>query len=80
MNDVQNTYVGDGAIRGVSGGEKRRVTLGEMIVTPRRVSLLDSISNGLDSATTYDIIRCTKAASHIFQNTCAISLLQVSGY
>ena len=75
---VKNTYVGDGAIRGISGGQKRRVTLGEMLVTPRRMAFMDSISNGLDSATTFDIIRCLRASSHIFQNTCAIALLQVS--
>ena len=54
--------------------------IGEMVATPRRMAFMDSISNGLDSATTYDIIHCARASSHIFQNTCAISLLQVSGH
>ena len=75
---MKNTFVGDSSIRGISGGEMRRVTLGEMIVTPRRVSLLDSISNGLDSATTYDIIRTISFANKSFNSTTLIALLQVS--
>ena len=44
-------------IRGVSGGQKKRVTTGEMIVGPAKVLLMDSISTGLDSSTTYLIVR-----------------------
>ena len=29
---VKNTSVGDGVIRGISGGQKRRVTMGEMLL------------------------------------------------
>ena len=35
----------------------RHVSVGEMMVCPRSIRLMDSISNGLDAATTYDIIR-----------------------
>lgn len=39
-----NTIVGNGLIRGVSGGEKRRLTIGEMLVSWLRTQLrlLDS--------------------------------------
>jgi hypothetical protein len=33
-------------LRGVSGGEKRRVTAAEMMVGPAQVFALDSVSNG----------------------------------
>lgn len=39
LNKCKNTYVGNAAIRGVSGGQKRRVTIGEMLVCPRSVRL-----------------------------------------
>ncbi|CAN0139247.1 unnamed protein product [Laminaria digitata] len=29
LNDAKNTIVGNNVLRGVSGGERRRVTLGE---------------------------------------------------
>lgn len=34
----KDTYVGNDMIRGISGGQKRRVTIGEMLVCPRPVS------------------------------------------
>ena len=38
LKGCKNTIVGNGMIRGVSGGQKRRVTVGEMLVCPRPVS------------------------------------------
>ena len=80
LDGCRNTYVGDGAIRGISGGQKRRVTSAEFMVCPRQVKCMDSISNGLDSATTFDIIRMCREVCHLFGITSAISLLQVLFY
>lgn len=65
-------------VRGISGGQKRRVTMGEMFALPRPIKFMDNITNGLDSVTAFDII---KAAQHIVRHmdyTFVISLLQVS--
>ena len=49
LKGCKDTYVGDGMIRGVSGGQKRRVTVGEMVVLPRPVSKSSSpLSLSLD--------------------------------
>ena len=53
----RNTYVGDANNRGVSGGQRRRVTLGEMMVGQNPVACADEISTGLDAAVTYEISR-----------------------
>jgi ABC-type multidrug transport system ATPase subunit len=53
----RNTFVGDANNRGVSGGQRRRVTLGEMMVGQNPVACADEISTGLDAAVTYDISR-----------------------
>ena len=46
---VENTFVGDQqTVRGVSGGEKKRVTVGEMSVCRFPVLCMDEISTGLD--------------------------------
>jgi ABC-type multidrug transport system ATPase subunit len=41
-----DTIVGDGMTRGVSGGEKKRVTSGEIMVGPSKVLFMDEISTG----------------------------------
>ena len=53
----RDTYVGDANNRGVSGGQRRRVTLGEMMVEQNPVACADEISTGLDAAVTFDISR-----------------------
>ena len=77
LDGCKDTPVGNGMIRGVSGGQKRRVTIGEMVTCPRPIKLMDSISNGLDTATAYDIIRSIKSFSSKVGTTIVISLLQV---
>ena len=43
---VRDTIVGNELLRGVSGGERHRVTTAEMLVGPRRIMLMDEISTG----------------------------------
>ncbi|KAI3737606.1 hypothetical protein L2E82_27614 [Cichorium intybus] len=71
-----DTMVGDQMIRGISGGQKKRVTTGEMIVGPSKVLLMDEISTGLDSSTTFQIVKSLKQMLHILEGTAVISLLQ----
>eukprot|EP01018_Ginkgo_biloba_P026515 Gb_28917 [translate_table: standard] len=71
-----DTMVGDEMRRGISGGQKKRVTTGEMIVGPANALFMDEISTGLDSSTTYQIIRCLRQYVHVFRTTMAVSLLQ----
>ncbi|MBA0646064.1 hypothetical protein Goklo_014058, partial [Gossypium klotzschianum] len=52
-----DTMVGNELIRGVSGGQKKRVTTGEMLAGPAKLLLMDEISTGLDSSTTYQIVK-----------------------
>ncbi|GAU23542.1 hypothetical protein TSUD_40200 [Trifolium subterraneum] len=71
-----DTLVGDEMRRGISGGEKKRLTTGEMLVGPAKVFLMDEISTGLDSSTTFQIVRFLRQLVHIMDVTMIISLLQ----
>jgi ABC-type multidrug transport system ATPase subunit len=71
-----DTLVGDEMRRGISGGQKKRVTTGEMIVGPCTALFMDDISTGLDSSTTYNIIRTLGQFTHLVNSTVLISLLQ----
>nr|DAD28487.1 TPA_asm: hypothetical protein HUJ06_029955 [Nelumbo nucifera] len=70
------TLVGNDMLRGVSGGQRKRVTTGEMIVGPRKTLFMDEISTGLDSSTTYQIVKCIRNFVHQMEGTVLIALLQ----
>ena len=48
LQDVADTVVGDSMLRGISGGQRKRVTTAEILVGPQSVVLMDEISTGLD--------------------------------
>lgn len=76
LDRCQDTRLGNAMIRGVSGGERKRVTTGEMTFGRKRVMLLDEISTGLDAATTYDIVDSMKSLTRHFKSNIVVSLLQ----
>jgi len=71
-----DTMVGDEMLRGISGGQRKRVTTGEMLVGPANALFMDEISTGLDSSTTFQIVTCLRQYVHILDGTAVISLLQ----
>ncbi|XLT34240.1 hypothetical protein HN873_065532 [Arachis hypogaea] len=71
-----DTIVGNEMLRGISGGQRKRVTTGEMLVGPTNALFMDEISTGLDSSTTFQIVNSLKQYVHILNGTALISLLQ----
>ncbi|CAL0325454.1 unnamed protein product [Lupinus luteus] len=71
-----DTLVGDALEIGISGGQKKRLTTGEMIVGPIKALFMDEISTGLDSSTTFQIVTCLQQLAHITDATAVLSLLQ----
>ncbi|GAB9476807.1 Atp-binding protein, partial [Globisporangium polare] len=78
LDNCQDTIVGDAMLRGVSGGERKRVTTGEMQFGNKYVTFMDEISTGLDSAATFDIITTQRSIAKKFRKTVVIALLQPS--
>ncbi|CAN1836619.1 ABC transporter G family member 36, partial [Linum perenne] len=76
LDICKDTIVGDDMIRGISGGQKKRVTTGEMIVGPTKTLFMDEISTGLDSSTTFQIVKCLQQIAHLTDATILMSLLQ----
>eukprot|EP00658_Telonema_sp_P-2_P022526 TRINITY_DN19002_c0_g1_i1.p1 TRINITY_DN19002_c0_g1~~TRINITY_DN19002_c0_g1_i1.p1 ORF type:complete len:1600 (+),score=403.82 TRINITY_DN19002_c0_g1_i1:44-4801(+) len=74
----KDTIIGtqDGLLKGCSGGERRRVTLGEMLVTGGLIWLCDEISTGLDSNSTKEICIYIRTVASTFQLSAVVALLQ----
>eukprot|EP01133_Synstelium_polycarpum_P016895 gene16895-20090_t len=55
LRDCANTRIGGDGKRGVSGGEKRRVSIGCQMLTDPSVLFLDEPTTGLDSFTAFQV-------------------------
>ncbi|GIL67171.1 hypothetical protein Vafri_20606 [Volvox africanus] len=78
IDHVMDIVVGNEMLKGISGGQKRRVTCGEMAVGFAQVMMLDEITNGLDSNSALAIVRSFRNICQYTQATMLVSLLQPS--
>jgi ABC-type multidrug transport system ATPase subunit len=76
LAECSTTFVGNDLLRGVSGGQRKRVTLGEMLLTNARCYLLDEVTTGLDAAVTVHIFSALKKACAINHAAVVTALLQ----
>ncbi|KAL8733181.1 MAG: hypothetical protein Q9181_003680 [Wetmoreana brouardii] len=60
LRDCSNILVGNELIKGISGGEKRRVTIAIQILTDPQVLVLDEPTSGLDAFTASSIVTVLK--------------------
>ena len=76
MHECADTIAGNAVIRGISGGQKKRLTIGEFMVTNARVLLLDEPTTGLDAAVARDIMLVLRQWCVISGSTVIAALLQ----
>ena len=60
LEKCRSTIVGGAYIKGLSGGERKRTSIGYELVTNPRVLLLDEPTSGLDSSTALSIGKTLK--------------------
>ena len=61
LNDCADTLIGGEFVKGISGGEKRRVTICIQLLNDPKVLLLDEPTSGLDAFTAGSILQVLKA-------------------
>ena len=69
ISHTAQTYVGDEFVRGVSGGERKRVSIAEMMATRARVLCFDNSTRGLDASTALDFIKAMRAMTDVLGQT-----------
>ncbi|KAI3721350.1 hypothetical protein L2E82_32359 [Cichorium intybus] len=57
LRNAANTIIGDESHRGVSGGERRRVSIGTDIIHDPIILFLDEPTSGLDSTSAYMVVK-----------------------
>ena len=78
LSHTRNTKVGNDFVRGVSGGERKRVSIAEMALAGSPIAAWDNSTRGLDSATALEFVRSLRVASDIAGMTQAVAIYQAS--
>ncbi|KAF2021680.1 ABC-transporter [Aaosphaeria arxii CBS 175.79] len=76
LKHAANTRVGNDFVRGVSGGERRRVSIAEMLLTRACVTCWDNPTRGLDSSTSLDFAKALRVATNLTDNVSVSALYQ----
>ncbi|OIV96999.1 hypothetical protein TanjilG_25824 [Lupinus angustifolius] len=76
LSHVARSRVGDERVRGVSGGEKRRISIGVEVIHDPKVLILDEPTSGLDSASALQMIDTLKVMSDSRGRTIILSIHQ----
>lgn len=78
LSHTYNTRVGDDFIRGVSGGERKRVSIAEMALAAAPLGAWDNSTRGLDSATALKFVESLRLLSDITGSAHAVAAYQAS--
>lgn len=76
ISHTKNTRVGNEYVRGVSGGERKRVTISEAALSGAPLQCWDNSTRGLDSANAVEFCKTLRLQTELFQNTCVVSIYQ----
>ncbi|KAJ3036219.1 hypothetical protein HDV00_002973 [Rhizophlyctis rosea] len=76
IEGIANRRVGKAGARGISGGEKRRVSIACELVTSPSILFLDEPTSGLDSYNAYNVIECLVSLARTYHRTIIFTIHQ----
>ncbi|KAE8394955.1 ABC-2 type transporter-domain-containing protein [Aspergillus alliaceus] len=76
ISHTANTVVGNDFIRGISGGERKRVSIAEAALSDAALQCWDNSTRGLDSANAVEFCRTLRTATELLQSSVLVSLYQ----
>ena len=78
IEHTKHTLVGSPTVRGVSGGERKRVSILEGLISGATVFGWDNSTRGLDASTALDYVKSMRILTDMLQATMFVSLYQAS--
>lgn len=78
LSHTYHTKVGNDYVRGVSGGERKRVSIAEMMVAGSPICAWDNSTRGLDSTSALKFVQALRLSSDIGQHAHAVAMYQAS--
>ena len=78
LSHTRNTKVGNDFVRGVSGGERKRVSIAEMALAGSPIAAWDNSTRGLDAGTALEFVRSLRISSNVGGFTNAVAIYQAS--
>lgn len=71
-----DTKVGNEYVRGVSGGEKKRVSIAEAMITKASIQAWDNSTRGLDASTALEYVSSLRSLTNMANISTAVALYQ----
>lgn len=78
LTKQMDTMVGNEFVRGLSGGERKRLTIAEQMTTGSCINCWDCSTRGLDAASALDYVRSLRIMTDILKKTTVATLYQAS--
>ncbi|TVY50118.1 ABC transporter G family member [Lachnellula occidentalis] len=76
ISHTRYTLVGDAFVRGISGGERKRVSIAETLATKSTVVAWDNSTRGLDASTALDYAKSLRVMTDVSNRTTLVTLYQ----
>ncbi|KAJ1856854.1 ATP-binding cassette transporter snq2 [Coemansia sp. RSA 1822] len=78
LRGCADTIVGNATLRGVSGGERKRVSIAEQVAAGAAIEVWDGSTRGLDSSSALDYVRSLRINADTLQKAIVASIYQAS--
>ncbi|KAJ2517731.1 ATP-binding cassette transporter snq2 [Coemansia sp. RSA 1939] len=78
LKGCADTIVGNAFLRGVSGGERKRVSIAEQVASGASVDIWDGSTRGLDSSSALDYVRSLRITTDSLHKATLVTIYQAS--
>ena len=78
MTHTFDTKVGNDFVRGVSGGERKRVSIAEALAAKGSIYCWDNATRGLDASTALEYAKAIRIMTNLLKSTAFVTIYQAS--